>query len=299
MKPTLVILAAGIGSRYGSIKQLDKMGPSGETILDYSAYDAMRAGFGKIVFVIRKNLELDFRNHIISKIEKHIACDIAFQELDIVPEGIIINPDRVKPWGTAHAVLVSKDVVEGNFAVINADDFYGFDAFNTMATYLQNLKKEEYAMVGYPIQKTLSDYGSVSRGVCEISNEGFLSEINERTKIERHDGIIQFLDNDGTMKPLTGKETVSMNFWGFTQSVYGYIEEQFRTFIHDQSDNLKAEMYIPNVADSLIKSGILQTQVLNTTAEWFGITYKEDKASATKRLKKLTQAGEYPVNLWK
>ena len=298
MKPTLVILAAGIGSRYGSVKQLDKMGPSGETILDYSAYDAMRAGFGKIVFVIRKNIEEDFKAHVISKIEKHIPCEVVFQELHNVPEGIEVHPDRVKPWGTGHAVLVARNAVKENFAAINADDFYGFDAFKTMADHLKNLDKAEYSMVGYPIQKTLSDHGSVSRGVCSTNEEGYLESIVERTKIIRESGIIKFQDEDGKMQPLTGKETVSMNFWGFTPDIFDFIEQQFHEFIGKEAGNLKSEIYIPFVVDNLINSGERQAKVLDTTAEWFGITYKEDKEAAVKRLQSLADTGEYPQKLW-
>ena len=298
MKPTLVILAAGIGSRDGSVKQLDKMGPSGETILDYSAYDAMRAGFGKIVFVIRKNIEEDFKKHVISKIENYIPCEVVFQELHNVPEGIEVHPDRVKPWGTAHAVLVAKDVVNENFAAINADDFYGFDAFKTMADHLKNLDKAEYSMVGYPIQKTLSDHGSVSRGVCTTNLEGYLDGIVERTKIIRESEIIKYQDENGEMKPLTGDETVSMNFWGFTPDIFDYIEQQFHEFIGKEAGNLKSEIYIPFVVDNLIKSNTRQAKVLNTSAEWFGITYKEDKDAAVERLKELANTGDYPQQLW-
>lgn len=298
MKPTLVILAAGIGSRYGSVKQLDKMGPSGETILDYSAYDAMRAGFGKIVFVIRKNIEDDFRAHVVSKIEKHIPCEVVFQELHNVPEGIEVHPDRIKPWGTAHAVLVAKEVVKENFAAINADDFYGYDAFKTMADHLTALKNEEYSMVGYPIQKTLSDHGSVSRGVCSTNEDGYLDGIVERTKIIRESEIIKYLDENGEMQPLTGDETVSMNFWGFTPDIFDFIEQQFHEFIGQAAGDLKSEIYIPFVVDNLIKAGLRQSKVLNTTAEWFGITYKEDKDAAVERLKELAIEGDYPQKLW-
>ncbi len=298
MKPTLVILAAGIGSRYGSVKQLDKMGPSGETILDYSAYDAMRAGFGKIVFVIRRNIEKDFREHVISKIESHIPCEVVFQELQNVPDGIEVNPRREKPWGTAHAVLVARDVVKENFAVINADDFYGYDAFKTMATHLCVFKDAEYSMVGYPIQKTLSDHGSVSRGVCSIDSRGYLDGIVERTKIIRDGETVKYENEKALMQPLTGQETVSMNFWGFTPDIFNFIEEQFRKFIAEASGDLKSEIYIPFVVDELIQKGVRRVRVLATTAEWFGITYKEDKAAAVERLKALAQAGDYPMTLW-
>ncbi|HPE87141.1 MAG: sugar phosphate nucleotidyltransferase [Bacteroidales bacterium] len=298
MNPTLVILAAGIGSRYGSVKQLDKMGPSGETLLDYSAYDAMRAGFGKIVFVIRKNIEEDFKKHVVSKIEKFIPCALVFQELQNVPEGIEVHPERVKPWGTGHAVLVAKDVVNENFAAINADDFYGYDAFKTMATHLKHLDMAEYSMVGYPIQKTLSEHGSVSRGVCSINESDYLEGIIERPKIIRENEKIKYQDENGKMQPLSGNETVSMNFWGFTPDIFDFIAQQFREFIGKEAGNPKSEIYIPFVVDTLIKADIRRAKVLKTKAEWFGITYKEDKEAAVKRLRSLTEEGEYPEKLW-
>ncbi|PID93161.1 MAG: nucleotidyltransferase [Bacteroidetes bacterium] len=276
MKPTLLILAAGIGARYGSVKQLDKMGPSGETILDYSVYDAIRA----------------------KKIEQHIPCEVVFQELHNVPQGIKVHPERVKPWGTAHAILVAKEAIGENFASINADDFYGYDAFRVMADYLSSSACQDYAMVGYPIGKTLSDHGSVSRGVCRMDPQGYLKGIVERTRIVREGRTIQYQDEKGLMQPLSGEETVSMNFWGFTPDVFDAIEKQFHQFIDKRADDLKAEFYIPFVIDNLIQANVRQTKVLQTSAEWFGVTYKEDREAAVARLEALVEAGLYPGNLW-
>jgi UTP-glucose-1-phosphate uridylyltransferase len=300
IKPTLLVLAAGMGSRYGSLKQIDKLGPSGETIMDYSIYDAIRAGFGKVVFVIRKSIEADFRE-VFSKYNGKIEVDFVHQELDIVPAGIQVPAERQKPWGTGHAVLVAASKINTPFAVINADDFYGADAYKVMAQHLisnATADKNCYSMVGYIIENTLSEHGHVSRGVCETDANNTLKSIVERTQIQRIDGKIVFKDSDDSWNPLTGKEYASMNFWGFPQSIFPLLENKFKAFIEANSQNLKSEFYIPFAVDDLIKEGHANVHVLNSSAKWFGVTYKEDKPTTIQRIQELVDAGVYPISLW-
>lgn len=299
IKPTLVILAAGIGSRYGGLKQMDCVGPSGETIIDYSIYDAIRAGFGKIVFVIRREIEKDFKETFIDKLSGKIEVDYVFQEIDMVPSGIELSGDRKKPWGTAHAILVAEEKVKEPFAVINADDFYGSKSFQTVAGFLKgDLKENEYSMVGFQLDKTLSDHGQVARGVCEENEKAYLEGIVERTNIVKSPDGIKFTDENGDPVYLTGQETVSMNFWGFKPSVFEHLNTYFAKFLTESGNDPKKEFFIPIMIMDLIHKGIAQVKVLQSGEKWFGVTYKEDKASVMEKLRGKVDSGEYPENLW-
>ncbi|MFB6342233.1 NDP-sugar synthase [Saccharicrinis sp. FJH62] len=299
MKPTLVILAAGMGSRYGGLKQIDGFGPNEEAIIEYSVFDAIRAGFGKVVFVVRESIEEAFKAHFGSKFEGKIDVEYVYQELDIIPAGLSVPAERTKPWGTGHAVLVAKDAVKTPFAVINADDFYGRDAFETVARELSATTNEAktYFLLGYEVQKTLSDFGSVSRGVCSVDNKGNLADIVERTKIYKDSGKIVY-DENGSIHELAPEQPVSMNFMAFTPSAFTYYEAYFNEFIKANVDNPKAEFYMPTVLNTLISKGEAEVKVLSTTAQWFGVTYKEDKEDAVAKLNQLIADGEYPSKLW-
>lgn len=301
MKPTLLILAAGMGSRYGSLKQVDPVGPSGETILEYSVYDAIRAGFGKIVFVIRKDIENDFKEIFINKLKKHIEIDYVFQELNMVPAGIQISPDRVKPWGTGHAVLVAASVVKESFAVINADDYYGSDAFQKIAAYLKNLpvNSTDFSMVGFDITNTLSEHGFVSRGICTVDKDNNLISVTERTKISRDSKGIAYQTEDGRPVYISDKSLVSMNFWGFSPRFFEFLEIHFQKFIELNFTNPKAELYLPFVVDELIRQKQVTVKVLRSTDRWFGVTYKEDKPLVVAKIAELAAKGVYPNILWK
>lgn len=298
MKPTLLILAAGMGSRYGGLKQLDHLGTSGETIMDYSVFDAVRAGFGKVVFVIRKSFEKEFREMFVSKLEGKIDVELVFQEIDKIPAGFTVPAERTKPWGTGHAILMAKDVINEPFAVINADDFYGAGAFEVMAKFLTNgVSATEYAMCGYQLCKTLSDFGTVSRGICSVDDNGFLTDIKERTSIERKNGKIIFTENE-TEVELDENVPVSMNFWGFAPNLFDYLEEKFSAFLSANADKPKSEFYIPFVVDDLMKEGKVKTKVLPANATWFGVTYKEDRPATVAKIAELVKQGLYPVKLW-
>jgi dTDP-glucose pyrophosphorylase len=301
MKPTLFVLAAGMGSRYGGLKQLDGLGPNGETIMDYSIYDAVRAGFGKVVFVIRESFEQDFREKILKKYEHIIPVEIVFQELDKLPEGFTLNPGRVKPWGTNHAVLMGKDVIKEPFMVINADDFYGRESFAIMGEFLQTVENEKntYSMVGYRVGNTLSESGSVARGVCSSDKDGFLTSVVERTYVIRDtDGKIKYKDEDGTLIE-TGENTpVSMNMWGFTPEYFDYSETLFEKFLTENQNNLKAEFFIPWAIDHLIVDGKVKVKVLDTPSKWFGVTYADDRAAVVEKINQLIAKGEYPEKLF-
>ncbi len=299
-KPTLLILAAGIGSRYGGLKQLDKVGPCGETIIDYSIYDAIQAGFGKVVFVIRENIEADFRSFFDEKLKGKIEVEYVFQEIDKIPAGLSFNPERVKPWGTGHAILMAKEVIHENFAVINADDFYGREAYQTLVDYFKtgNNLETDYCMVGYELRNTLSENGYVSRGQCKSDENHFLLDVIERTHIERKEDTIVFQDDNGNLIKLEGDTLVSMNFWGFTPSYFAFLNEKFSQFIPKNRDNLKAEFYIPSVVNELIIEKRAQVKVLHSKASWFGVTYKEDKAGVMENIQKLVASGVYPQKLW-
>ena len=300
MKPTLFVLAAGMGSRYGGLKQLDGLGPNGETIMDYSIFDAIRGGFGKLVFVIRKSFEQDFREKILSKYEHHIPVELVFQDLNDLPEGFTCPEGRQKPWGTNHAVLMGKDVIREPFAVINADDFYGRDSFAVIGKWLSELDntQNQYCMVGYRVGNTLSESGSVARGVCETSAEGYLTGVVERTAIERIDGDIQFIDENGQKVVLEENTPVSMNMWGFTPDYFTHSEEYFKEFLRANVGNLKAEYFIPLMVNKLITDGTSLVKVLDTTAKWFGVTYAADRQGVVDKIQALVDAGEYPNKLF-
>lgn len=299
MKPTLLILAAGMGSRYGGLKQMDGLGPNGEAILDYSVYDALRAGFGKIVFVIRKDFEDDFRRIVLSKYEGKVACELCFQSIDKVPEGCSYNPERTKPWGTNHAVLMGKELIHEPFAVINADDFYGADAFQVLANFLTSIdgKKGEFCMVGYRVCNTLSENGTVSRGVCSTDTNGLLTNVIERTKIEDKNGTIVYTE-DGVDTPLEPNTPVSMNCWGFSPDYFEYSEAAFRAFLAEHGQELKSESYIPSLVNQLITDGKATCKVLDTSAKWFGVTYSEDRPQVVMKINKLISDGIYPAKLF-
>lgn len=298
MKPTLVVLAAGMGSRYGGLKQIDTLGPSGQAILQYSCFDAARAGFGKVVFVIRRDIEKDFKEVIISKVSRSIACEYCFQDKTDLPEGFSLPADREKPWGTAHAVFAARNNVHEPFAVINADDFYGKEAYQTLADYFKTLpegSQHQYCMVGYPVANTLSEYGTVSRGVCNRDADGNLTTVVERTKIIRENGKIVFIEDDQKTE-IADNTPVSMNFWGFTPDFFGYLGKYFADFLRDNISKPKAEFLIPWVVDQLIKTNTAKTKVLTSNAKWFGVTYKEDRPTVVKKFQELTDAGEYPAD---
>ena len=303
MKPTLFLLAAGMGSRYGGLKQLDGLGPNGETIMDYSIYDAIKAGFGKLVFVIRKDFEQDFREKIISKYEGHIPCELVFQSIDALPEGFTCPEGRVKPWGTNHAVMMGAPVINEPFAVINCDDFYGSDSYRSMAQFLSSLpegSKNRYAMVGFRVGNTLSESGTVSRGICGTNENRMLTSVVERTKIQRMDGEVKYIDDNGEWTATPENTPVSMNFWGFTPDYFGYSADLFVQFLSNPQnmENLKSEFFIPFVVDKLIAEGTATVEVLDTTSKWFGVTYPEDRPSVVEKIKELVAAGVYPNKLF-
>ena len=303
MKPTLFLLAAGMGSRYGGLKQLDSLGPHGETIMDYSIYDAINAGFGKLVFVIRKDFEEDFRRIVLSKYEGHIPCELVFQALDALPEGFTCPADRVKPWGTNHAVMMGKDAIKEPFAVLNCDDFYDRDAFMVMGKFLSELPEGstgKYAMVGFRVGNTLSESGTVSRGVCETNDQNLLTSVVERTKIQRFDGVVKYLDENEEWVAIPDSTPVSMNFWGFTPDYFEHSVEYFKTFLSDPKnmENLKSEFFIPLMVDKLINDGTATCEVLDTTSKWFGVTYPEDRPEVVEKFKKLGEEGVYPEKMF-
>ena len=303
MKPTLFLLAAGMGSRYGGLKQLDGLGPNGETIMDYSIYDAIHAGFGKLVFVIRKDFEEDFRKKIISKYEGHIPCELVFQSLDALPEGFTVPEGRTKPWGTNHALMMGESVINEPFGIVNCDDFYGRDSFKVMGKFLSNLpegSKNKYAMVGFRVGNTLSESGTVSRGVCATNSENLLTDVVERTKIERHNGDVQYLDENEKWVTIDDKTPVSMNFWGFTPDYFEYSKDYFKSFLSDPKNmaNLKSEFFIPLMVDKLIKENTATVGVLDTASKWFGVTYPEDRQGTVDKIQKLIDEGVYPSKLF-
>lgn len=300
MKPTLFVLAAGMGSRYGGLKQLDGLGPHGETIMDYSIYDAIQSGFGKVVFVIRRDFERDFREKILSKYEHHIPVEVVFQSLDALPQGFTCPADRVKPWGTNHAVLMGREVIKEPFAIINADDFYGRDSFSVMARELMTMegRKNRYCMVGFRVGNTLSESGTVARGVCE-TKDGLLSEVVERTAIGYgRDGRIVFTDENGAERVLAPETPVSMNLWGFTPDYFDYSEEYFRRFLRENSGNPKAEFFIPLLVNELVTRGKATVKVLDTTSKWFGVTYAADRPAVVEKFAELHASGEYPEEMF-
>ena len=299
-KPTLLVLAAGMGSRYGSLKQMDGVGPNGEAIIDYSVYDAIRAGFGKVVFVIRHSFAAEFQEVFSAERFGHkIEVEYVYQELESLPEGFTLPAERVKPWGTNHAVMMAKGAIDGPFAVINADDFYGREAYQTIGDYLSQLgnSRNNYCMVGYQVSKTLSENGTVSRGVCTVDSEGNLQGMVERTQIERVNGTILFHDG-GADETLAEDTPVSMNLFGFTPDYFEYSEAYFKEFLAANIDNLKSEFFIPLMVNKVINDGTATMRVLKTTSNWFGVTYKEDKPQLMAKIEELIESGVYPRNLW-
>lgn len=303
MKPTLILLAAGMGSRYGGLKQLDGLGPNGETIMDYSIYDAIQAGFGKIVFIIRKDFEEEFRTKVLSKYEGHIPTEVVFQSIDALPEGFTVPEGRTKPWGTNHAVLMAKDVVKEPFCVINCDDFYNRDAFMVMGKFLADLPegcKNKYSMVGFRVGNTLSENGTVARGVCSTDAENHLTTVVERTEIERHNGPICFKDENGEWVELNENTPVSMNVWGFTPDYFDYSDAYFKEWLASEGvmQNPKSEYFIPLMVNKLINEGTATVEVLDTTSKWFGVTYAADRPSVVEKIQSLVDAGVYPSKLF-
>ena len=302
-QPTLLVLAAGMGSRYGGLKQVDPMGPHGETVLDYSVFDAIRAGFGRVVFIIREDFAAAFQTGIGARFADRIAVDYAFQRLDDLPPGFRVPAERQKPWGTAHAVRAARHLVEGPFAVVNADDFYGRDAYQVIADYFRTNPratnaKNHYAMVGYSLGRTLSDHGEVNRGICTTDANGLLTGVAEVLKIKQEaDGTVRGTAIDGNRLTLTNQTIVSMNFWGFGPAFFGQLETEFARFLEKSGNEPKSECYIPTIIDSLIAQDTADCRVLETTANWFGVTYPDDKPHVVASIRGLIEAGEYPSPL--
>jgi len=301
IKPTLLVLAAGIGSRYGGLKQLDPVGPAGETIIDFSVYDAMRAGFGKVVFIIRRQIEKEFLQFFEGRFRGKIEMDYVYQELDMLPEGYTVPEGRNKPWGTGHAVLMAKDKIYEPFAVINADDFYGPGAYRALADFFKAPRPQgitEYALCGYQLSRTLSDFGGVSRGICETDAAGFLRKIVETHMIQKTHNGYAYPDENGNLVFLPGSTVVSMNTWAFFPEVFHDFEAYFREFLEENSNLAKSEFYIPTVADKLIASGKARFLVLPVNEQWFGVTFPEDRPVVVSKLKELKEQGIYPEKLW-
>ncbi len=299
MKPTLLILAAGMGSRFGGLKQVEPIGPNGEAIIDYSIYDAIRAGFGKVVFIIRESFADAFKEKFDAKLKGKIEVEYVFQELDVLPAGFTLPAGREKPWGTAHAILVAKNVINEPFCALNADDFYGANAYKVMAEFLTTSKDDsEYAMVGYRLNNTLSDFGSVSRGICDLDENHNLLKIVETLKIIKRDNQVISVEDDGSETLLTGNESASMNNWGFKPSIFEKLESKFIEFLKTEIDKPKSEMYIPSVVFELINEKQAHAKVLEANSPWFGVTYQEDKPIVVNKIKKLIEQGEYPDKLW-
>ena len=303
MKPTLVLLAAGMGSRYGGLKQLDGLGPNGETIMDYSIYDAIKAGFGKIVFVIRKDFEQEFREKVLSKYEGHIPAEVCYQSLDALPEGFTVPEGREKPWGTNHAVMMAKDLIHEPFCVINCDDFYNRDSFMVIGKFLADLPDNStntYAMVGFRVGNTLSENGTVARGVCSKDANDLLTTVVERTEIMRIDGKVSYKDENGEWVAIEDNTPVSMNMWGFTPDYFAHSDAYFKQFLSDPKNqaNPKAEFFIPLMVNELVNNGISTVKVLDTTSKWFGVTYSADRQATVERIQALVNEGVYPNKLF-
>jgi NDP-sugar pyrophosphorylase family protein len=299
MKPTLLVLAAGMGTRYGGNKQLDEVGPSGETIIDYSIYDAIRAGFGRIVFVIRRDIEEQVKERFVDRLQGKIEIDYVFQEITNLPEGVTVAPDRSKPWGTSHAILVTKDKIKEPFGVINADDYYGVESFKILRDFLVNDKNpDNYCIVGYKLGNTLSEHGHVNRGVCKAGEDGFLSDIVETRQIEKTKEGAVAPGPDGKPLYFTGNEIVSMNLWGFKPSCYDFLGKEFRNFINKYGMDLKSELDIPTSVDKFVKNGEITIQILMSNERWFGVTYREDKPFVVDSIKKMIRKGIYPARIY-
>ena len=296
-KPTLLVLAAGMGSRYGGLKQIDPVGPSGETIIDYSIYDALRAGFGKLVFVIRHDIEAQFKEVVGARFEKHAPVEYVFQELDKLPSGFSIPAGRTKPWGTTQAILMAEDLVRESFAAINADDFYGANSFHILAEQLRS-GSADYSMVGFILRNTLSEFGSVARGACRVGPDGYLQAVKELTKIEKDGNGARYTDADGIIHRLGGNEIVSMNMWGFTPALFPQLSDDFTEFLKKSGQQEKSECYIPTTVNTLVSAGKARCKVLRTTDSWFGVTYREDRPRVVESVRALIKGGQYPEKLW-
>ena len=291
-------MAAGIGSRYGTLKQIDRIGPSGETILDYSIFDALRAGFEKIVFIIRKDIEKDFREVIFNRLDKKVPVSYLFQELNDIPAGFTYPSDRMKPWGTGHAVWTARHHILSPFCAINADDFYGLESFQNATLFFENNQnKDDYCLMGYLVRNTLSEYGSVTRGVCQVDEEGYLKVIDERFHILRTEKGIIFKENDQDY-PLPEDTIVSMNMWGFTPGLFDFLDEGFRQFLVHNASVPKAEFLLPSVINDLLHRRLIKAKVLKTNAIWFGLTYHEDRQKVMDMIRRLVREGLYPLSLW-
>ncbi|MEI6212299.1 MAG: sugar phosphate nucleotidyltransferase [bacterium] len=303
MNPTLLILAAGMGSRYGGLKQVAPVGPSGETLMDYAVYDALQAGFDRVVFVIRREFAADFRQTVGRKYEGRVAVAYAFQAMDDLPSGFSVPVDRSKPWGTAHAIRAAREAVHTPFAVINADDFYGRDAFVRLGTFLRNARTSgsaghHFAMVGYRLDQTLSEHGTVARGICCVAPDGLLQDVREMTRILPVPGGAENREDETSPVRLTGRESVSMNFWGFTRELMDELEALFPSWLQANAANPKAEWYIPAVVNELVQQRRADVRVLPTESQWFGVTYREDQPRSAAAVRQLVDAGIYPGNLW-
>jgi NDP-sugar pyrophosphorylase family protein len=296
-KPTLLVMAAGMGSRYGGLKQIDPVGPGGETIIDYSIYDALRAGFGKLVFVIRQDIAAQFKEIIGARFEIRIAVEYVFQELDKLPPGFAVPAGRTKPWGTSHAILMAADVIREPFAAINADDFYGAQSYRLLAQHLTS-GSPDYSMVGFILRNTLSDFGSVARGVCQVDQNDFLQTVTELTKIERDGLRAKDTSASGVVTPLTGDEAVSMNMWGFTPAIFPQLQGYFTAFLQKSGQELKSECYIPSAVNELLTAQQARVKVLRTQDSWFGVTYREDRPRVVESIRRLIARGDYPETLW-
>jgi len=305
MSPTLLVLAAGMGSRYGGLKQIEPIGPphdtgsdSGrETIIDYSVYDALRAGFGKVVFVIRKEIEQQFQEFVAARFREHIPVEYVFQETENLPQGFFAPPGRTKPWGTTHAVLMAADAIHEPFAIINADDFYGAQSYRLLANYLKS-DAGGYAMVGFVLRNTLSEFGSVARGVCRVTQDGCLEDVTEMTHVEKVGDLVRNTDGKGRVTDLTGNELVSMNMWGFTPSIFAQMRDEFRKFLERHGSDLQSECYLPSTVNALVSVGSASVRVLRTNESWFGVTYREDQARVVESIGRQIQDGYYPKRLW-
>jgi NDP-sugar pyrophosphorylase family protein len=299
MKPSLLVLAAGMGTRYGGNKQLDEVGPSGETIIDYSIFDAIRSGFGKIVFVIRRDIEEQVKERFVDRLHGKIDVEYVFQEITNLPEGVIVNPDRQKPWGTSHAILVARDKIREPFGVINADDFYGIESFRILHDFLiEDKDANNYSIIGYKLGNTLSDHGHVNRGVCNAGIDGLLKNIVETRQIEKtKDGAVA-PGPDGNIIHFSGQEIVSMNLWGFKPSCFDFLANEFRNFINNKGMDLKSELDIPTSVDKFVKSGEITIRILMSNERWFGVTYKEDKPFVVENIRKMIVKGIYPARIY-
>ncbi len=297
MKPTLLILAAGLGNRYGGLKQIGPVGPSGETLIDYAIFDALRSGFGRLVFVIRRDIEVPFRETIGKRFEKRFPVEYVFQELDQLPREFSVPPDRQRPWGTGHAILAAADAIHEPFGVINADDFYGASSFRVLAEHLHSSSRD-YAMVGFILRNTLSEFGSVARGACRVAGDSYLESVTELAGIEKNGAAAKYTDGAGIVHQLSGDETVSMNMWGFIPTLFGYLQKMFSEFLEKCGQDEKAEFYLPAAVNALVRTGQERCKVLRTPDSWSGVTYRADRPRVVESVRTLVAHGDYPRNLW-